>query len=155
MRKETALEFNRKGLWPRKNELFWNELSDILPSITKIEFFGGEPLLIEQHYKILEECVEKDLAKNIEVCYNTNGSIYPEQYIDLYKNFKNVHFFFSIDAIGEQFDYIRHPNNFDSVLVNLKKFFKLVEENVNIGCSVFETDWCMWDKPTTDYESPL
>ena len=42
------------------------------------EFTGGEPFLIEQHFDLLRYAVKNNYAKNIEIHYNTNGTLYPE-----------------------------------------------------------------------------
>lgn len=137
--KQSALEFNRRGLWPKTNEVFWHEIDTLLPSIQKFEFFGGEPLLITRHFDILQTCVDKGYAKDIEISYNTNGSIYPEQYMSLYKHFKKVQFFFSIDGEGAEFDYLRYPNKFDDVLHNLTKFVEFANTHEHVEINLFQT----------------
>ena len=67
--------------------------------------------LIKRHFDILQTLVDKGRAKDISISYNTNGSIYPKDYIDLWKQFKSVQVFFSVDGVGERFNYIRHPNS--------------------------------------------
>ena len=58
----------------KNNENFWDDIDNNLKNIEKLEFFGGEPLLIDRHYDILEKCVELDIAKDIRIAYNTNAS---------------------------------------------------------------------------------
>ena len=73
--------------------------------------------------KILMYCVEKGYAKNIDIHYNTNGTQLPPQDIfDLWAYFKHVEIAFSIDDIGEPFEYQRHPANWRQVSSNLVKF---------------------------------
>jgi MoaA/NifB/PqqE/SkfB family radical SAM enzyme len=127
---------SKKGQWPRTNDLFWQELESILPTVEKLEFFGGEPMLTEQHFRILEKCVELDVAKNIDISYNTNGSTFPSKYAHLYKHFNVVQIFFSIDGVHEQFEYIRFPNVWDTVIENIQQF-KQVEGNIHL--KIFQT----------------
>lgn len=134
--KHRVLKFNRLGSWPKINEQFWKEIDTWAPSLRKLEFFGGEPLLIDRHYDILEKCVELGVAKDISISYNTNGSIFPEDKINLWKEFKSVLIFFSIDDIEDKFNYIRHPGKFDQVIENMSKFSKL-EGNFEFG--IFQT----------------
>ena len=112
----------RLGRWPELNEKFWTDLESQIEEVESLEFFGGEPFLIKRHFDILETLVEKGRAKDISISYNTNGSIYPEQYIELWKEFKQVQVMFSVDGVGERFDYIRHPQKFDPVMENFWKF---------------------------------
>ena len=128
--------FNRGGAWPKNNEIFWDEIDQWVPHIKKLEFFGGEPLMIERHYDILEKCIELDVAKDISISYNTNGSIFPQNKVHLWQQFKNVHIFFSIDDINDRFNYIRHPGNFPDVMQNVGNFLQL-EGNFEFG--IFQT----------------
>ena len=112
----------RNGRWPELNDKFWDELEDQIEEVESLEFFGGEPFLIQRHFDILQTLVNKGKAKDISISYNTNGSIYPEKYIELWKQFKEVQVFFSIDSIHERFNYIRHPGDFDKTMQNYWKF---------------------------------
>ncbi len=134
---EGARLFNKLGMWPKTNENFWEDIDSHLKNIEKLEFFGGEPLMIERHYEILERCVELGIAKNIALSYNTNGSIFPEKRISLWEKFKKVEIFLSIDDINERFEYIRFPGNFTEVVTNLGHFSKLNPDIFSIG--IFQT----------------
>ena len=129
----------RLGRWPELNEKFWDDLENQIEEVESLEFFGGEPFLIKRHFDILQTLVDKGRAKDISLSYNTNGSIFPEQHIDLLKEFKDVQVFFSIDGIGERFNYIRHPQSFDDVMQNYWKFKNtdFIRTNVFYTVSIF------------------
>lgn len=112
----------RLGRWPELNDKFWDDLEDQIEEVESLEFFGGEPFLIKKHFDILQTLVDKGKAKNISLSYNTNGSIFPSDKIELLKEFKDVQVFFSVDGVGERFNYIRHPQQFEDVIENYKKF---------------------------------
>ena len=112
----------KQGRWPELNEKFWDDLESQIEDVESLEFFGGEPFLIKRHFDILQSLVDKGRAKDISISYNTNGSIYPAHAIELWKQFKKVQIFFSIDGVGKQFNYIRHPQQFDEVIDNFHKF---------------------------------
>ena len=135
-KKSEILAFNHRGMWPKNNQDFWDDLETMLHGIIKFEFFGGEPLLIEKHFEILEKCIEQGYAKNIHLSYNTNGSIFPENKVHLWKHFKKVQIFFSIDDVDERFNYIRHPGKFEEVIANMKKFTEL---EGNFEFAMFQT----------------
>ena len=79
--------------------------------------------MIHNHFKILEHCVEKGYAKNQDIHYNTNGTHLPGREIfDLWKHFKRIEIAFSIDDVGEQFQYQRHPANWKEVNHNVNQF---------------------------------
>lgn len=118
-----ALKNLREGGWPKKNPQFFEDLKEELKHVEYFEFTGGEPFMIKDHFKILMHCVETGIAKNIDIHYNTNGTQLPPQEIfDLWAYFKHVEIAFSIDDVGEPFEYQRHPANWREVNANLVKF---------------------------------
>ena len=112
-----------EGGWPKRNPQFFDDIKDDLKDAEYFEFTGGEPFMIRDHFKILMHCVEKGYAKNQDIHYNTNGTqLPPPEIFDLWSYFKRVEIAFSIDDIGPQFEYQRHPANWQEVNANLVKF---------------------------------
>lgn len=107
--KEVGASYN----WYRNNPRFWNELMEQVPNMYQLYFAGGESLVIDAHYDLLEECIKRNYAKNIELRYNSNGVEWRDDLFDLWNEFKRVRFHYSIDAYGEQNDYIRYPSNWE------------------------------------------
>jgi len=113
----------KEGGWPKKHPKFFDDIQECLADAEYFEFTGGEPFMIQDHFKILMYCVEKGYAKNIDIHYNTNGTHLPSREIfDLWRHFKRVEIAFSIDDVGEQFQYQRHPANWKEVTHNLVEF---------------------------------
>jgi len=48
-----AYTFLQDGAWPRENADFWLNMNTLLPNIKYLEFSGGEPFLIQQHFNFL------------------------------------------------------------------------------------------------------
>lgn len=96
--------------WHKNNPKFWNDLYDQIPNMYQLYFAGGESLIIEEHYDLLEECIKRGYAKNIELRYNSNAVEWRDDLFDLWAQFKRVRFHYSIDAYGEQNDYMRYPS---------------------------------------------
>ena len=69
----------RDGAWPRESEQFWAQLDSAMGEVRYIEFTGGEPFMIREHFDLLKKLVEKNYAHQIEIHYNTNGTQYPEE----------------------------------------------------------------------------
>ena len=127
-----ALKNLREGGWPKKNPQFFEDLKEDLKHVEYFEFTGGEPFMIKDHFKILMHCVEKGYAKNIDIHYNTNGTQLPPQEIfDLWSYFKHVEVAFSIDDVGEPFEYQRHPAKWREVSSNLVKFKEMKTNNMD------------------------
>lgn len=146
-----AYKFLQDGAWPRESQIFWDNLKQLLPNIKYFEFTGGEPFLIEQHFALLEDAISQGFAKNIEIHYNTNGTVFPEKFY-LWENFKSVEVAFSIDNIGKRFEYERYGAKWNTVQENLKKFFQLRSKNftiqlcitVNIQNILYLPEICDW-----------
>jgi len=115
------------GRWPETNEKFWEDFEDLSSDLKVLEFYGGEPLLIERHYDILQKLVDSGRSKEMTLLYNTNGSVYPEKGLDLWAEFDRVLLSFSFDGVGKQFEYIRHPAKWDNVQENLQK---IIDKNI-------------------------
>ena len=113
----------KEGGWPKRQPQFFDDIKEYLADAEYFEFTGGEPFMIRDHFKILMHCVEKGYAKNIDIHYNTNGThLPPKDIFDLWRYFKRVEIAFSIDDVGEQFQYQRHPANWREVNHNLVEF---------------------------------
>ena len=130
--------WNNKGLsngssynWHKNNPQFWKHLFDQIPNMYQLYFAGGESLIIDEHYDLLEACIKLGYAKNIELRYNSNAVEWRDDLFDLWSEFKRVRFHYSIDAYGEQNDYIRYPSKWKH---QEEVFWKLdnTTENVEI-----------------------
>ena len=92
-----------------ENDNFWKDIVKLLPRAERFDFAGGEPFYIEKHWDIVKMCAENGWSKNQHIHYNTNGTIFPEKYIDLLDQFKIVDIQVSTDGVADKFEYLRHP----------------------------------------------
>lgn len=99
--------------WHKNNPVFWEQFNDQIPNMQQLYFAGGESLIIEEHYTILEEAIRNGHAKNLELRYNSNGVEWRDDLFDLWKEFKLVRCHYSVDDIGERNEYIRYPSKWD------------------------------------------
>jgi hypothetical protein len=115
---------NKKDpLWIVKNPTVWDELFEIMPLVEQMDFTGGEPFMIAEHFDLLRRVVESGHAHHVSLHYNTNGTIRPSQEIfDLWEQFKSCEIMFSLDGIYEKFEYMRHPAKWDEVWNNYNHF---------------------------------
>jgi MoaA/NifB/PqqE/SkfB family radical SAM enzyme len=126
-----AYTFLQQGAWPRESPDFWANLKTLLPNIKYFEFTGGEPFLIEQHFELLRYAVETGDSSHIEIHYNTNGTVFPEQ-AELWSNFKHVEIAFSIDNTGDRFEYERYGAKWSEVQDNMAKFISMRSNKISI-----------------------
>jgi len=122
----------RAGAWPKENTQFWTQIDSVLSDIRYIEFTGGEPFMIEQHFDMLQGIVDRGIADQVEIHYNTNGTQWPERGPDIWKHFKTVEVAFSIDDVGARFDYQRTNADWAVVLDNITSFQYLQDQMPNL-----------------------
>jgi len=122
--------------WHINNPRFWKELMDQVPHMYQLYFAGGESLIIDEHYDLLEECIKQGFAKKIELRYNSNAVEWRDDLFDLWKEFKRVRFHYSIDANGERNDYIRYPSKWKH---QEDVFWKLDETTDNVEVTTATT----------------
>jgi MoaA/NifB/PqqE/SkfB family radical SAM enzyme len=124
-----AYKFLQQGQWPRKTQAFWDNLRELLPNIKYLEFTGGEPFMIKEHFELLQYAVDQGYANNIDIHYNTNGTQWPDAH-ELWSHFKRVDIAFSIDNVGERFEYERYGAKWTEVEENIRRFHKLRDRNI-------------------------
>jgi MoaA/NifB/PqqE/SkfB family radical SAM enzyme len=129
----------KSGAWPRQNQKFWQEIDKLVDQIRYLEFTGGEPFMIQEHFDLLQRIVDKGIAGNIEIHYNTNGTQFPEHAEKIWSHFKTVEIAFSIDDVGPRFEYQRANALWDEVNVNIQKFKELQARNGNVILQVCST----------------
>ena len=142
--KYKTIELKTDQRWDSNFDYTWYQKSTFLEdmrsnayNIRELYFAGGEPLLIPEHYKILEFMVETGAAKLCVLRYNSNGLELPEKLFELWNHFKEVKFNFSIDDVGKRNDYIRYPSKWDDVVANLERLDDTPNNiTVNIACAV-------------------
>lgn len=124
------------------NAEFLEEVVDQVQNLKSAYFAGGEPLITEEHYILLEEMIRKG-ATYVKLRYNTNMSnlkFKDKDLLGLWKQFKHpIDIYASIDHYGERAEYIRHGTDWGLVETNLLKaketqFIKL---QMNTVLSVF------------------
>lgn len=109
-----SVKLRQIGRQFQKNNNFESKLN--FEHIRKLHFNGGEPLLNNEHIDLLSRI---DLS-NVQISYNSNGTCYPsDRLLQQWKRAKLVKIFFSIDAVGSAFEYIRWPGNWQQVNSNI------------------------------------
>jgi hypothetical protein len=120
---ELARKQLHEGGWPKRHPEFFEDIKDVLQDVEYFEFTGGEPFMIQNHLRILEHCVEQGYAHRQDIHYNTNGTQLPDsRTFWLLGQFKRVEVAFSIDDVGEQFEYQRHPAKWTEVNENIRQW---------------------------------
>jgi organic radical activating enzyme len=131
-----AYQMMRAGAWPRENTQFWQQIDSVLTDIRYIEFTGGEPFMIDEHFDMLQGIVDRGIAHQVEIHYNTNGTQWPDRGPDIWRYFKTVEVAFSIDDLYQRFEYQRTNAKWTEVQDNIQRF-KLLQQtmpNLQLQC---------------------
>ena len=115
----------KDGAWPRENQTFWDNLAPLMCEVRYMEFTGGEPFMIQEHFDLLQRLVDAGVAKDIEIHYNTNGTHYPRNAESIWQHFKTVEIAFSVDDVKNRFEYQRQGAIWPFVCHNIDEFKKL------------------------------
>jgi organic radical activating enzyme len=100
-----------------------NQMLPHLPHLEQVYFAGGEPLIMKEHYFMLEKLIE--LGKtDVRVQYNTNFSEmrYKDKHVfEYWKNFKNVSVGASLDASGARAELMRKGTEWTQTVENRRR----------------------------------
>jgi len=125
-------KINLDGKWFDESDQFINQLTDLLPALEFLDFYGGEPFLLKQLPKLLKIATKTNDSLHIRLHFATNGSIFPINLIPYFQKFKLVDLSISIDNIGEKFEFER-GGSWSDVENNIDRLKKETTVNFNIG----------------------
>ena len=106
----------------KEANVFWEDIEDNLETMKEIHFAGGEPLIMPEHWRILNMLDERK-KYDIALRYSTNGTTLGQKkqnVMEMWKKFDYVHLSISIDGEGDAFEHIRYKGKWDQTLANLK-----------------------------------
>ena len=88
-----------------------------IPYLEQVYFAGGEPLIMKEHYFMLEKLIDYN-KKNIRIQYNTNFSelrFKDKHVFDYWKAFENISVGASLDASGARAELMRKGTDWTQV----------------------------------------
>lgn len=103
------------------DNLFFKNLEKYITDIKFIHFAGGEPILMPEHWYILDRLSNK----NIKLMYTTNATttVFKNRSVfEEWKKFKEVLITLSIDSVEEYYEYIRYGTKWEIVKENIFKY---------------------------------
>ena len=104
----------------------WAQLEPLLKKMERIHFAGGEPVIMEAHYHIIQYLVDNDLT-HVQLSYNTNfsKSAYKNvDFFDLWKKFEHVILNVSLDGNGQRGEYMRKGLDWEQTVALRKRMLK-------------------------------
>lgn len=104
------------------------QMEEHIPYLEQVYFAGGEPLIMKEHYYLLEKLIEYGKT-DVRIQYNTNFSElrYKDKHVfDYWKHFKNVSVGASLDASGARAELIRKGADWQQTVDNRIRMMKEV-----------------------------
>jgi MoaA/NifB/PqqE/SkfB family radical SAM enzyme len=105
----------------------WEQLVEHIDHVEQIYFAGGEPLMMEEHYRILEE-LERRGRFDVRLIYNTNFTqtrLKDRTVFDYWRKFDSVAVGASLDASGPRGEYIRKGTDWAVVESNRRQMMEI------------------------------
>jgi radical SAM protein with 4Fe4S-binding SPASM domain len=96
----------------------FDQLMQHIDSLERIYFAGGEPMMIDQFYQIVEE-LDRRGRHDVELVYNTNltkSSLAGKSIFDTWKNFKKISIGASLDGEHKRGEYLRSGQHWNDVV---------------------------------------
>ena len=121
----------------------WRQLQPLLEEgLEEIRFGGGEPLVMDEHYRILDFLIARRLT-HVRLRYNTNFSTLRFQgrdVIGLWSRFDDVEVAASLDGSGRRGEYLRKGLCWEAVEANREEMLRRcpdVKFSISATISIF------------------
>lgn len=104
----------------------YEQLLEYINDVEEIYFAGGEPLIMPEHYMLLDKLI-KTKRTNVRLVYNTNLteiSFKGRSVFDLWNHFDSVAVCASLDASGKRAEYLRCGTTWDRIVENRKQMIE-------------------------------
>ena len=126
-----SIKSQKSRWWQQKK--FLNSLIDACGGLHSLNITGGEPTLIPELVDVL-----KQVNKDCLIQLTTNGTLFNKKLYNELSKFKNTWFVLSINGVGDTYNYIRHPGDWNTVNSNVPKFKDYVKEiSVETATTIF------------------
>ena len=113
--------------------------------IDQIHFNGGEPLMQEETFELIDELMKRGLNKQINLWFHTNGSIRTYKGVDIVEDYlgpwgKNCKITMSHDHFGRRGEYFRYGYHEGKWLENFDRFHAAgIEMTIQTSFTLFNT----------------
>jgi hypothetical protein len=109
-------------------DLMIRQMEEHIPYLEQVYFAGGEPLIMKEHYYLLEKLIE---AGRTDVCiqYNTNFSelAFKDKHVfEYWKHFRTVGVGASLDASGARAELMRKGTDWKQTIRNRERMLEEV-----------------------------
>ena len=120
--KNNKISITRIQFAGRHEDDVWEQIQEHLPYVEHIYFAGGEPLIMEEHNRILRLLIDIDNTK-VHLTYATNLTelkFKNESVLDLWKHFPKIGVTASLDDMEDRIALIRSGTDWAQVEQNIR-----------------------------------
>jgi radical SAM protein with 4Fe4S-binding SPASM domain len=99
------------------------QMAEHIPNLEQVYFAGGEPLIMKEHYYLLEKLIEAGKT-DVRLVYNTNFSelrFKDKHVFEFWRHFKTVNVGASLDASGARAELMRKGTNWAQTIDNRRR----------------------------------
>jgi len=117
------------------DERYLDDVASVAKYTRSIKLIGGEPLVMKNHYKLLDKLVQTGYSKGINLIYKTNLSVFDMEgynFRDYFDHFKEFIMKVSIDSYGKYNDYIRKKSDWPDLINNIRVMKSRKNSRVNV-----------------------
>ena len=115
-------------MYAGKNEDdMWEQMQEHIPHLEQIYWAGGEPLIMKEHWKVLDELVKRKMF-HVRLIYNTNFSelkFKGRDVLEMWKLFDCVSVGASLDGSYARGEYIRKGQVWEETVENRKRMIEI------------------------------
>ena len=111
----------------RNTNDMWEQMLESFDHAEQFYFAGGEPIIMEEHYRILKE-LDRRKMYHVRLIYNTNFSKTKFKDIDvfeLWNKFDSVSVGASLDAEGSRAELMRKGTKWEETVANRKRMMEV------------------------------
>ena len=111
----------------RSGNDIWEQLLEQFDHVEQFYFAGGEPIIMEEHLRILKE-LDKRKMYHVRLIYNTNFSkskFKGTDIFELWNKFDSVSIGASLDAMGPRAELMRKGTKWEETVANRKRMLEV------------------------------
>ena len=140
-----------KKIW-KTVDAFENDFETLFDKVEYIHFAGGEPLITDEHYRVLERLIDAGKT-DVRIRYSTNFNVLKYKKYDLlemWRHFDHIELIASLDDCGDRYNYLRKGGDWNTVVQNfdnLKASGLLEQGNIHWGLHPTISFWNVYYLP--------
>lgn len=122
---------DRRDFWHQDGKLF-AYLHENIEYVRRLQIAGGESLMIDHLFAIVDRLFSRRLASQVDVELVTNLTIFDLDFFIKMRGFRRVELLCSMDGMGRVNEYIRYPSRWSKVEANLRNIMRVFRDSPNV-----------------------